>query len=582
MIIFGVISMSEPIQQPGIVAVETPISAVDFPGERMRWSDLFLALVAVIPIFVNLGLVQSWGSEHRWLDISAGILATGNWFEPRLEGQFYGDKPLLSYWAVVLASWAAGHLDEGIARLPSAIAGAITVLITAWLAARLLGRRTAVLAAWILATAFSFFLWSRTASADLLSMCFLTAAVAVYVEGVLRFRPWKTILFFLLLALGGQAKGMPAVLLPLGIAGLDMIFFRRVLLLRQAGWIAMGFTLGAGFYLLPFLLSYLEGGDWQLLQLMWKENFIRGFNAFDHKDKVYYYVYILPAMFIPWSLWLPGALGWAGTRFRSHPGWRFCLLAFVVIFLFFTVSESRRSYYILPVFPFCALLVAGFLSDLALFEKAGNRAGRTWRFLARFPIYIFGSVLVLGMIFLLAGPFLSGQHWIGMVGEIARDIPYSRLLALALAGCLALLVAGCRRHRLDWQFRAVALLALVAVGYFSTGIEPLRADRLIERAFASQVAIKYPGVELVYYLDGNATSRYYLGPGIRVKSNAEVLELLQGGRDPLFLVCEGDDIGTLEQFQPVIFSELLKGVVPGLGTVVKPETRYLLLKCTRR
>lgn len=573
--------MNEHVQQPEIEADETP-DPIDFPGERMHWSDFLLALVAVIPIFVNLGLVQAWGSEYRWLDISAGILATGNWFEPRLEGQFYGDKPLLSYWAVVLASLAAGHLDEGIARLPSTIAGAITVLITAWLAARLLGRRAAALAAWILATAFSFFLWSRTASADLLSMCFLTAATAVYVEGSLCFRPWKTILFFLLLALGGQAKGMPAVLLPLGIAGLDMILFRRALIYRQVGWIALGFALGAGFYLLPFLLSYLDCGNWQLLQLMWKENFVRAFNAFDHKDKVYYYVYILPAMFIPWSLWLPGALGWAGTRFRSHLGWRFCLLAFAVIFIFFTVSESRRSYYILPVFPFCALLVAGFLSELAFLEKAGTPAGKAWYFLARFPVYIFGFVLALGLLLLLAGPFLSGQYVIGVVGEVARAIPCSLLLALALAGCLVLLVAGCRRHRLEWQFQAVALLAFVAVAYFSIGIEPLRADRLVERTFANQIENKYPGIELVYYLGGNATSRYYLGPGIRVKSNAEVLELLQGGHDPLFLVCEGEDLEALEQFQPVIFSELLKGVVPGFASVAKPETRYLLLKCTRR
>ncbi len=548
-----------------------------FSGARMHWLDLVLALVAVIPLFVNLWLVQAWGSEHRWLDISAGILATGNWLEPKLEGQFYGDKPLLSYWAVVLVAKAAGHLDEGIARLPSVLAGVMAVLVTAWMSARLLGRRAAVPAAWILATAFSFFLWSRMASADLLNLFFLTAAVAVYVEGVVRFRPWKTILFFLLLALGGQAKGMPAVLIPLGLVGLDTILFRRALLLRQAGWIVLGLVLGAGFYFLPFLLSYMDCGNWRLLQLMWKENFVRGFNAFDHKANVCYYFYILPAMFVPWSIFLPGALGWAGKQFKSHAGWRFCLMGFALIFLFFTASESRRSYYILPVFPFCAILVAGFLSDLVSLEKAGTPVARTWRLLALVPVYILGIALALGLVFLVIGHFLAGPGLLGMVGELARAIPLAGLLVLGLTVCLALLGAGCVKRCLAWQFTACALVALLAVGYYAVGLEPLRAAGLVERVFARDIIQKYPGAELVYYRGGNATSRFYLGPGINVDSNEALLALLAGERDSVFVVCEGDDLDALTVFQPLACTELLKAVAPGFASVVKPETRYLLL-----
>ncbi len=568
--------------QKGRLEAERVPPTTGFPGERAPWSALLLALLAVIPIFVNLGLVQAWGSEHRWLDIAAGMLNSGDWLDPRLEGRFYGDKPLLSYWAVVLVSLAAGRLDEDIARLPSALAAVLAVLATAWLAARLFGRRAAAPAAWILATACSFFLWARMASADLLNLCFLVGAVAVYVEGVLFFRPWKTILFFGLLAMGGQAKGMPAVLLPLGIAGLDLLLFRRALLLRQAGWIGLGFIFGAGLYLLPFILSRLDCGDWRLLQLMWKENFVRGFNAFDHKDRFYYYVYILPAMFVPWSLWLPGALGWAGKQFKKHAGWRFCLLAFALIFLFFTASESRRSYYILPVFPFCALLVGGFLAELTGLEKAGTPAGRAWRLLALIPAYIFGGVLALALLFLVAGPFLGGTELLAMAGGIARAIPHAGCLAALLAACLAIFFAGCIRRRIAWQFAALALAALLAVGYYAAGLEPLRAAGLVERAFAREVHRKYPGVELVYYRDGNATSRYYLGPGMRIKSDAELLALFAGGRDRLCVVCEGDDFHDLAAIPAVTCAELLRAVAPGFAAVVKPETRYLLLECVRR
>lgn len=573
--------MAENIQACRDDGGAAPASA-GFPGERMRRLDVLLALIAVIPIFVNLWLVQAWGSEHRWLDISAGILESGNWLEPRLEGQFYGDKPLLSYWAVALAAKAAGGLNEGISRLPSALAGVLTVLVTAWMAARLLGRGAAAPAAWILATAMSFFLWSRMASADLLNLFFITAAVAIYVEGVLFFRPWKTIVFFLLLALGGQAKGMPAVLIPLGIAGLDTLLFRRHLLPRQAGWILLGLVLGIGLYLLPFLLSYFERGNWLLLQLMWKENFVRGFSAFDHRAEVYYYFYILPAMFIPWSLFLPGALGWAGKRFKRHAGWRFCLIAFAMIFLFFTASESRRSYYILPVFPFCALLVAGFLADLVALERSGTPASRTWRLLALVPVYIMGVAAALGLLFIVIGRALAGPGLLGVAGEVARAIPLAWWLAAGLALCLALLTAGMVRRRLDWKFAACGLVALVAVGYYAAGIEPLRDAGLVERAFARELGQKYPGVKLVYYRDGNATERFYLGPGFRIPSNAALLELLAGGREELFVICEGGgDFEALQAFQPVVCTELMRAVAPGFASVVKPETRYLLLRVTK-
>jgi hypothetical protein len=375
---------------------------------------------------------------------------------------------------------------------------------------------------------------------------------------------------------------MPAILLPLGVAGLDAILFRRALLARQAGWIAMGLILGGGLYLLPFLLSHAERGDWLLLQLMWKENFVRGFKAFDHKDTVFYYFYILPAMFLPWSLFLPGALGWAGKQFKGHAGWRFALLAFALIFLFFTASESRRSYYILPVFPFGAILTAGFLADLVRLEKAGPPAGKTWRRLALVPVYILGVVLALGFLFLVIGPFLGGPDLLDTIGEVARAVPWGWGLTAGLALGLVLLGAGWRRRRLDWQIAAFALMALLMTGYFAVGLEPLKAAGLLEREFAREVQRKYPGAELVYYLEGNAASRFYLGPGIRIKSNAALLELLAGGRASVLVVCEGENLDALTAFQPVVCAELLRATTPGFAGVVKPETRYLLLKCARR
>src|SRR5258705_2661210 len=84
---------------------------------RLTPRDLALLLLASAPLFVGL-TIGLGGSEGRWLLISQEMLRSGNWLEPRLLGEFYGDKPLLSYWLIALLAAPFGGVDEGLARLP--------------------------------------------------------------------------------------------------------------------------------------------------------------------------------------------------------------------------------------------------------------------------------------------------------------------------------------------------------------------------------------------------------------------------------------------------------------------------------
>ena len=45
----------------------------------------------------------------------------------------------------------------------------------------------------------------------------LFASICTYVSWRDSYRPWKPVVFFLLLFVGGHAKGMPAVIVPLGV-----------------------------------------------------------------------------------------------------------------------------------------------------------------------------------------------------------------------------------------------------------------------------------------------------------------------------------------------------------------------------
>src|SRR4051795_9588897 len=69
--------------------------------------------------------------EGRYAEIAREMAVTGDWVTPRLNGIKYFEKPPLQYW-LTAASFRAFELDEWTARLPSALAGFLTVLVVGY------------------------------------------------------------------------------------------------------------------------------------------------------------------------------------------------------------------------------------------------------------------------------------------------------------------------------------------------------------------------------------------------------------------------------------------------------------------
>ena len=544
----------------------------EYPAERFGWVEAAWILLASVPLFINLGGLPAWGSESRWLSIASRMRESGNWLEPLLQGEFYGDKPLLSYWAIAAVSFITGRVDEFTARIPSALAGALTALAAGWLAARLFGRRYSVLSGCILLTAGALYRTSRGASADLLNLAFATGAVLVYVESTIRWRRWHPLLFFGLLALGGNAKGMPGVLVPLAVAGADILLSRRFDFFRRMGWIALGCFLGFVLYLTPFVLSYLDRGNWDLLRLVWRENFVRAVDAFDHTAPVYYYAYIFPAMFLPWTPWLAAGVGWAAHRARSHAGFRFTLLALAVIFVAFTLSNSRRSYYILPIFPYAALATAAFCIEAAEMDGEGVLS-RTWSRLAFVPVHLVAFFGALACVFFLVGPLLPG-----LPGDLASALPYPvALSALSAAAVVAILVTRRRRQPKELFFALVAVVVLVGL-YLSTGGDQIHEPGLIERPFATAVKA-FCGDRRVYCGGVNSRLRYYLGEGPGLKSPEDIHRLLETGAQEVLVACGDAFHESLERSPDLVPDEVLTMATPGFSSLDRRGKRYLLVRC---
>ena len=345
-------------------------------------ADILLALVAVLLLFWALGERGLWTAEGRWAEVTREMLLTGDFFHPTINGEPYFDKPLLTYWLIVLVSGLTGRLDEWTVRLPSAISGLLALWATVYLGRRLWSAEVGRTAGWLLLTTYSFLFWSRAGTADMENMAAVTLALAWY--WARRDRPNFSafFIFYLIAFVGSLTKGLTALIIPVLAVLPDVLAKGRWrTVLRPSHFLAI--ALAGCIYLAPFIYASFTRVDYQSsgLALVFQENIQRFFQPFDHKEPIYCYFYYLPMLFLPWTpLFLTAcagmARGWKGLDSRT----KWLIKAALLVFLFFTASGSRRSYYILPILPLCALWTAVFLQTdsvllpaLMIFKRWGLR-----------------------------------------------------------------------------------------------------------------------------------------------------------------------------------------------------------------
>jgi 4-amino-4-deoxy-L-arabinose transferase-like glycosyltransferase len=342
-----------------------------------------LVLTAIL-FFARLGARALWSSEFRWAEIAREMLVTHNYFWPTINGHVYYDKPLGSYWLVLFSTPFTGGLDEAATRVPCAIAGILAVALLMLLVRRLYDARAAILSGVILATSFSFVFFSRHASADVETLTGELAALLLFNHYEDRGGGIWVVGLWLIMAATSLTKGLLGFVLPILVIGAysclrdgwaqlfeeisrGSLVDRIQRLIDRNRWFfnwytVAGIAVGGFVYYLPFEISARMMGTQKGLAMVYRENVVRFFHPFDHRGPIYLYVYVIFGLMAPWSALLPAAL--VETHSLRHAGAeparadRFALVYFWATFIFFTLSGSRRSYYILPILPAAAILVA--------------------------------------------------------------------------------------------------------------------------------------------------------------------------------------------------------------------------------
>lgn len=401
-------------------------------GEKsIRYGRLLLFIVSAFGLLIFLGLAPLWGSEDRWAEISREMLLYHDFLHPAINGEIYFDKPQLSYWLIVLFGWISGVLNEFVVRLPSALAGLAALAGVWWLGKRLYDEKTANLAAWVMLGCYGFLFWARSGAADMANVAAITLAMAFFIERKNKSGFFSYFIFYLICALGALTKGLPALVMPFVL--IAPFLWRDGEWKKHLKWSNLAaFILAMAIYLLPFYLAATmatpefytrpahtaETGSWccavkkylplcEILPdgthnltgfgLVVRENLVRVFKPFDHDDEPFFcYVYHLPRIMLPLApLFILALAGFVKRRKTLSANTRDLLWGAALMFVLFSLSGSRRWYYILPLLAPCTLLTA------VAFSRTEEEGVEKWNAIAiklyRYLLITTGSLAVLSL-----------------------------------------------------------------------------------------------------------------------------------------------------------------------------------------
>ncbi|MEA2624103.1 MAG: hypothetical protein QOD06_148 [Candidatus Binatota bacterium] len=412
--------------------------------------------------------VQVWEEVH-----------SGEWVLPLRNGRELPSKPPLFHWIGGVTALITGTVDEFAVRFPSALLATLAVLLTFWLGSEKWGVLAGVYAGFIVATNFEWFRAATTARVDMTLTAFLTAAFVALdrvVSAPFSPPPGALLGFYVSMGLAALAKGPVGIVLPMLTAVVYLAITRDLARLRRMHLFAGG-AIAGGIAVAWYVLAYLQGGESFVYKHLWVENvgrfFAAGESGAGHEHPFYYLVPAFVLNFAPWSFFLV-PLGIFLNRIRDRlvtGGYAYELVWFATVLVFYSVSQSKRSVYLLPAYPAAALLLGAWWQHLtneafAMPRTVIEALHWTGVFLAAATVVLIGVLLAEGYgaePLAILRPLLSpkDQANLPFVHEIIQSrFSVVSLWILALVPVLLLFLLSVRRRR--WTLVFASLVAFFA------------------------------------------------------------------------------------------------------------------------
>jgi 4-amino-4-deoxy-L-arabinose transferase-like glycosyltransferase len=379
------------------------------------WTMALLLLLSYGLFFYQSGARYIWDpDEDEYALVNREMVEDGHWIYPTVNGHPYSVKPPFYNWMGSALSLIGGEVTEASSRLPSALFATAGVLMTYLLGTLLFGYRAGLLAAMVLATTPLYVEQARWIQIHLPGAVLMTATILCFYWGYAREqrRPLAYLLMYIPLGIGTLTTGPVAVIMPALIIG------GYLLLIRDFGHI-WRMRLGWG-----VLIYLVIAAPWYATVSMRKEyaqvllvttNVTRYFSAFVHTQPFYFYIEKL-THFLPWLLFIPGVVI-AYIKHLSVEERKALLLPLVWglgLFIFFSLSRTKRGVYMINIAPALALLAGASIGwAISRFESSPF-----WRRSFTWPVIALLVVLTLGALGLPLFAWYVAPDWLAVVAPI--------------------------------------------------------------------------------------------------------------------------------------------------------------------
>ena len=495
---------------------------------------LILFLLAALLYFTALGSRDFWAPvEPRYAEIARIMFARGEWIVPTINGDLYTDKPILYFWLALLASKGFGGVTEWTVRLPAALGGIGLVLATYAIGREFFSRRVGFIAGAVLATSVRVLWEARWAHIDALFAALFVLAMYFAARAVLqRGSPNGILLAYCFMALASLAKGLIGVVLPALILITFMIVRREWRLLAKAK-----LPIGISLYLLIigpwlYLVNRATEGKW-LADFVLIHHIQRYTHGVGHSQPSYYYLTTLPVDFLPWTGFAVSALAayFPYRKLKESPAMQFFSIWFVVVCIFFSLSDTKRDLYLLPLMPTLALLVGRYIVDMALDRLPHTR------------LYIW-----------LTGSFFASIALCGAALPLSTWLVRREVFMIGLPAAVVLTVGGMfavyfifRRCAMETFFVITSMMALIVIAA-SVFIFPYLEKFKSPRPFSLTIKRLVPGQTALYVFGDTMNDfNYYTGRAvIPVLTSTDEVKHVFGQPPGGYLIIKNRDLERLE------------------------------------
>lgn len=419
---------------------------------------LILFMVFAITYIITLGAYPLLDlDETRYVTMARDMFQNHDYMTLYMNGNYFFEKPPLFFWLENFSFWLFDSIDEISARFPVVFLSLLPFSLLYALSEKIKNKKFAFLNCAILLTSLEYILITKMAILDGVLTSLVTSSVLCYFYTFFvedknkKYFWWLTYVFS---ALAVLAKGIPGVAIPaIIIIASSIIFKTQKETLKN---LPIGIVLFLLIALPWHILMLNKYGSLFFDEYIIKHHIARflGSEIINRQEPVWFYAVTLLWGLFPWvfSLVFDFISKVKNKKFKidlSNNYNKFItlnIIAICSIFLFFTSSGTKLITYILPIFPFFAVII-GSIWYKYVFEKEEVKS-------VKYSIVLINSIFAL---VLLVAPFMG----LFLPDDIYLKLKSIQILSIIIIGIyLIFSIISLKQNKKFNQF--VSLIMFVA------------------------------------------------------------------------------------------------------------------------